>query len=73
MYANYKREVKCLNRHKMMLVNYIMLISLVVVFVSGILVKMMPGMWLGMTHTFSSIILFVCAIIHCIQHKMLKR
>lgn len=60
-------------RTKIKIVNYILLISLIVVFGSGILLKPFPGMWMGITHTVSSLTLVVSAIIHCIQHGMFKK
>ena len=60
-------------RTKIKIVNYILLISLIVVFGSGILLKPFPGMWMGIAHTVSSLTLVVSAIIHCIQHGMFKK
>ena len=60
-------------RKMMFAVNWIMLVALVVVFVTGLLLKPMPGMWMGITHGVSGFVLFVCAVIHCVQHDMLKR
>lgn len=59
-------------RKMMIVVNWIMLVALVVVFVTGLLLKPMPGMWMGITHGVSGFLLFICAIIHCVQHGMLK-
>ena len=53
-----------------MIFNWIMLVSFFIVFLSGVLVKIMLGMWLGITHALSGLILFVCVIIHCIKHRM---
>lgn len=60
-------------RKAIMLVNVIMLISLVVVFGSGVLLKFMPGMWMGITHALSGLVMVICAVIHCVQHGMFKR
>ena len=59
-------------RKMMIVVNWIMLVALVVVFVTGLLLKPMPGMWMGIAHGVSGFVLFICAIIHCVQHGMLK-
>ena len=59
-------------RKMMIVVNWIMLVALGVVFVTGLLLKPMPGMWMGITHGVSGFVLFICAIIHCVQHGMLK-
>jgi hypothetical protein len=50
-----------------------MLISLVLVFVTGILLKPFPGMWMGITHGVSGFILFVSAMIHTLGHMGLRR
>lgn len=60
-------------RKMMFAVNWIMLVALVVVFITGLLLKPMPGMWMGIAHGASGFVLFVCAVIHCVQHGMLKR
>lgn len=59
-------------RQKNLIMNWVMLVSLLTVFISGILVKFMPGMWLGITHGVSGLILVICALIHCITHGMFK-
>lgn len=47
--------------------NWVMLISLLLVFASGLLLKPMPGMWLGILHGVSGIVLFVSTLIHVFQ------
>ncbi len=53
---------------KTKILNWTMMISLIVVFVSGILLKPFPGMWLGITHGVSGIVLLVSALIHSFGH-----
>lgn len=60
-------------RKRMMIVNWIMLVSLIIVFVTGILLKPMSIMWMGISHGVSGFVLMVSAIIHCVQHGMLKK
>lgn len=60
------------NRTKADILNWTMMISLIIVFVSGILLKPFPGMWLGIAHGVSGIVLFVSAMIHGLKH-MRKR
>lgn len=60
-------------RKMRMAVNWIMLISLVVVFATGILLKPMPGMWMGIAHSVSGFALMISAVVHSIQHGMFKR
>lgn len=50
------------------ILNWTMLISLIVVFATGILLKPFPGMWMGITHALSGAILFVSAMIHSLKH-----
>lgn len=59
-------------RKLMVIINWVMLISLIVVFVSGILLKSMPGMWMGITHGVSGFVLVISAVVHSVQHGMLK-
>lgn len=47
--------------------NWVMLISLLLVFASGLLLKPMPGMWLGILHGVSGIVLFASTLIHVLQ------
>ena len=54
-------------------VNRMMLVSLIIVFTTGILLKAMPGMWLGIAHGISGLVLVIGAVIHCIQHKIMDR
>ena len=67
-----KGDNKMNKRNRRMLVNWIMMISLVLVMGSGFLLKFIPGMWMGIIHAVSGLILFICAMIHCLQHGMLK-
>lgn len=60
-------------RKKNMIFNWVMLLSLVVVFLSGVLVKVMPGMWLGITHALSGVILVICVMIHCVRHGKFRK
>ena len=60
------------NKSKTDISNWTMMISLIVVFASGILLKPFPGMWLGIAHGISGIVLFVSAMIHGLKH-MRKR
>lgn len=53
---------------KTQILNWIMLISLIVVFATGILVKPFPSMWMGIGHAVSGVALFVSAMIHIIGH-----
>ena len=56
-----------MNRNTQIL-NWTMLISLILVFVTGILLKPFPGMWMGITHGVSGYVLFVSAMIHILGH-----
>ena len=60
-------------RKAMMAVNYIMLISLIIVFVTGILLKPMPGMWMGISQGVAGFVMVICAVIHCVQHGMFRK
>lgn len=60
------------NRKFVAAVNWIMLLSLILVFVSGMLLRPMPGMVLGITHALSGYVLLIAGFIHCVQHKMVK-
>lgn len=60
-------------RTKRRIINWIMLVSLIVVFVSGILLKVMPGMWMGISHGVSGFLLTICIIIHCFQHRVKRK
>ena len=53
--------------------NWVMLLSLITVFVTGILLKPMPNMWLGILHGVSGLLLFVTAMIHIIKQLKLKK
>ena len=54
------------------ILNYTMLISLILVFGTGIFLKPFPGMWMGITHAVSGFVLFISASIHILKH-MRKR
>ena len=58
---------------KRQILNWTMMISLVLVFVSGILLKPFPGMWMGITHGVSGIVLFISAMIHIVGHMRVRR
>ena len=60
------------NRTKTNILNWTMMISLIVVFASGMLLKPFPGMWLGITHGVSGILLFISAMIHSLKHMRRK-
>jgi len=55
------------------ILNWVMLASLVLVFVSGILLKPMPGMWLGILHGVSGLTLVVSVMVHVLRHARLGR
>lgn len=55
------------------ILNWVMLVSLVLVFVSGILLKPMPGMWLGILHGVSGLTLVVSVMVHVLRHARLGR
>lgn len=59
-------------REMMVLINWMMLVALIVVFVTGILLKPMPGVWMGIAHGVSGFVLVITAVIHALQHGMLK-
>lgn len=44
--------------------NWIMMVSLVLAFASGIALKAMPGMWLGIVHGVSGLVLVVSVLVH---------
>lgn len=60
------------NRTKTNILNWTMMISLIVVFATGMLLKPFPGMWMGITHGVSGMILFVSAMIHSLKHMRRK-
>lgn len=55
-------------KNKAMILNWTMMISLVLVFVTGILLKPFPGMWMGITHAISGFVLFISVSIHILKH-----
>ena len=61
-----------MNKNRQIL-NWVMLISLILVFASGILLKPFPGMWLGITHGVSGIVLFISAMIHIVGHMRIRK
>jgi len=58
---------------KTQILNWTMMISLILVFISGVLLKPLPGMWMGITHGVSGIVLFVSALIHILGHVGIRR
>lgn len=58
---------------KRQILNWTMMISLIVVFTTGMLLKSFPGMWMGISHGVSGIVLFVSAMIHIIGHMRIRR
>ncbi len=58
---------------KRQILNWTMMISLILVFVSGILLKPFPGMWMGITHGVSGFVLFISAMIHILGHMRIRR
>lgn len=58
---------------KRQILNWTMLISLIVVFASGILVKPFPSMWMGIAHAVSGVVLFVSAMIHIVGHMRVRK
>lgn len=60
------------NRKRRVILNWTMMIALIVVFVTGILLKPMPGMWMGIAHGVSGFVLVVTSLIHAISHGMLR-
>lgn len=55
------------------ILNWVMLVSLVMVFVSGMMLKPMPGMWLGILHGVSGLVLVVSVAVHVLRHVRLGR
>lgn len=53
--------------------HWIMLFSLLMVFFSGILLKGMPGMWLGIAHGVSGLTLTASVLIHVFQRCRVSR
>ena len=58
---------------KRQILNWTMMISLILVFGTGILLKPLPGMWMGITHGVSGIVLFISAMIHILGHMEIRR
>lgn len=54
-------------------VNLIMLLSLIIVMTTGMLLRPMPGMWLGILHGISGMTLTISIVIHCFQHKARRK
>lgn len=55
------------------ILNWTMLISLILVFATGILLKPFPGMWMGITHGVSGFVLFISAMIHIVGHMTIRK
>ncbi len=55
-------------KKKTQILNWTMMISLILVFATGILLKPFPGMWMGITHGVSGFVLFISASIHILKH-----
>ena len=53
--------------------NWTMLISLTLVFVTGILLKPFPGMWMGITHGVSGFVLYLSAMTHIVRHMSFRK
>ena len=51
------------------IVNWIMAVSLIVVMTTGMLLRALPGMWLGIAHGGSGIILTISIVAHCLGHR----
>lgn len=60
------------NKTRTNTLNWTMLISLIVVFATGILLKPFPGMWMGITHGVSGFVFFISAMIHTAKHMCRK-
>ena len=58
---------------KTQVLNWTMLISLILVFGTGILLKPFPGMWMGITHGVSGFVLFISAMRHILGHMILRK
>lgn len=58
---------------KRQILNWTMLISLILVFATGILVKPFPSMWMGITHAVSGFVLFISAMIHILGHMRIRK
>ena len=58
---------------KRQILNWTMLISLILVFATGILLKPFPGMWMGITHAVSGLVLFVSVMIHILEHMRIRK
>lgn len=55
------------------IINWVMMISLIVVMLTGILLKGMPGMWMGILHALSGFSLTISIAVHCYQHRKPKK
>ncbi len=58
---------------KRQILNWTMMVSLILVFGTGILLKPFPGMWMGITHGVSGIVLFISAMIHIVSHMKIRK
>lgn len=55
-------------KKKTQILNWTMMISLILVFATGILLKPFSGMWMGITHGVSGFVLFISASVHILKH-----
>lgn len=55
------------------ILHWVMLFSLFIVFFSGILLKGMPGMWLGIIHGISGLTLTASVLVHVVQRCRMAR
>lgn len=55
------------------ILHWVMLFSLLIVFSSGILLKGMPGMWLGIIHGVSGLTLTASILVHVVQRCRINR
>ena len=52
--------------------NWIMMVSLVLAFASGIALKAMPGMWPGIVHGVSGLVLVVSVLVHVFRRPNVR-
>lgn len=50
-------------------INYVMAVSLVLVMLTGMLLRPVPNMWFGIIHAISGLVLTISIVIHCLQHR----
>lgn len=58
-----------MRKRRILIVNWMMMVSLIIVFVTGLLLKSMPGMWMGIMHSVSGLFLVIGVAVHCVQHR----